>query len=113
MIIENTLVLLFFLISILFVIASINSLYYSVKLWLHYKSMNINKHDILTGKGLGPIEKLQTMNDRMNNIFYNDDPNDDETIKKFKLKLKRSKILFIYIVIVMLLMFMLTIFVNK
>ena len=102
----------FSIIMLLFIIGSVNGIYYSIKLWLHYQSQNINKHDIIIGKGLGPLEQITSINDRMKSIFYEVDKNDDQIIVEYKHKLKQTRTLMRYIAVMILSMILILIFID-
>ena len=80
---------------------TVNAIYYQTRLWLYRRSKKIDTSDLFYGTELNEIDKLLTMNDRMNKIYYDPVEGDDENIIRYKRKMKRTRTLMIYVVIML------------
>lgn len=102
MIIINIILFLAFINLFIFVIALMNLLYYSIKLWQYYRSTNNLKTDVLLDDRVDLAKNEKSFNKRFYNSFYNVVESDDIIIVELKQKINRSRTLMGYFIIIVL-----------
>lgn len=102
MIIINIILFLAFINLFIFIVAILNLLYYSIKLWQYYRSTNNSKIDILLDNKLDLSKNEKSFNKRFYNTFYNVVENDDKIVIELKQKINRSRTLIGYFIIIVL-----------